>query len=52
MAERKNVSLDDLDTAILWLNCNEGSEEGESEACKRVANMLEKIYTKREQKKK
>ena len=52
MAERKNVSLEDLDFAIMWLNCNEGDEQGESEACKRVADMLNKLYNTRASKKK
>ena len=52
MSERKNVSLEDLDFAIMWLNCNEGDEHGESEACKRVADMLSKLYYTRATKKK
>lgn len=49
---RKNVSVNDLDLAIAWLRCNEGAYgSDEQEACKRVADMLEKLADKREAKK-
>jgi hypothetical protein len=40
------VRISDLDTAIAWLECNEG-DEGESDACKRVAAFLERERIKR-----
>lgn len=36
----KRPSTDDLDTAIMWLESNEGVEGGEADRCKRVAAWL------------
>lgn len=42
------VTIEQLDAAIAWLRCNEGSQEGEAEACHAVAAMLERECERRE----
>ncbi len=37
---RTRLSEEDIETAIAWLECNEG-DEGESDRCQRVARYLE-----------
>ncbi len=48
---RKNVTTEDLDFAIAWLECNEDLGR-EGQALKRVAAMLTKLANKRDDKKK
>jgi len=42
------ATINDLLTAAQWLECNEG-DNGEAEACKRVAAMLRNDARKREE---
>lgn len=44
--ERTTASLNDLEVAQAWLECNEG-DEGQREACQRVAFLLGKMMLKR-----
>lgn len=43
---RQNVSIDDLDVAIEWLEINDG-EGGEADSCRRVAAFLKAEIKKR-----
>lgn len=42
----KRPSTDELETAIMWLETNDGVEGGEADSCKRVARWL--IHQERE----
>lgn len=43
----KRPSVEDLEHAVRWLECNEG-KGGEAEACKRVAEWVDQLIADRE----
>lgn len=50
MEKKERVSIEDLETAILWLECNDG-KDGEYTSCQKVANWLDEEIRKRENRK-